>query len=89
MVIGGAMTPQRTKKFGITAVIVPDVDIPYTDEFGKPMTNKDMYLNKLVQDILNDKKFGKDGEEDKDFEPKGLIQKMNLMSRLWKKPTED
>lgn len=71
MVIGGAMTPQRTKKFGITAVIVPDVDIPYTDEFGKPMTNKDMYLNKLVQDILNDKKFGKDGEEDKDFEPKG------------------
>lgn len=71
MVISGAMTPQRTKKFGITAVIVPDVDIPYTDEFGKPMTNKDMYLNKLVQDILNDKKFGKDGEEDKDFEPKG------------------
>ena len=75
MVIGGAMTPQRTKKFGITSVIVPDVDIPYTDEFGNPMTNKDMYLNKLVKDILNDKKFGKDGEEDKDFEPKGWDKK--------------
>lgn len=52
MVIGGAMTPQRTKKFGITSVIVPDVDIPYTDEFGKPLTNKDMYVNKEVRDIL-------------------------------------
>lgn len=50
--IGGAITPQKTKKFGITAVIVPDVEIPYTDEFGKPLTNKDMYVNKEVRDIL-------------------------------------
>lgn len=50
--IGGAMTPQKTKKFGITSVIVPDVEIPYTDEFGKPLTNKDMYVNKEVRDIL-------------------------------------
>lgn len=50
--IGGAMTPQKTKKFGITAVIVPHVEIPYTDEFGKPLTNKDMYVNKEVRDIL-------------------------------------
>lgn len=50
--IGGAMTPQKTKKFGITAVIVPNVEIPYTDEFGKPLTNKDMYVNKEVRDIL-------------------------------------
>ncbi|WP_072469751.1 hypothetical protein [Urinicoccus massiliensis] len=59
MVIGGAMTPQRTKKFGITSVIVPDVDIPYTDEFGKPMTNKDMYLNKFIKEVVNDEKFTK------------------------------
>lgn len=69
MVIGGAMTPQRTKKFGITSVIIPDVDIPYTDEFGKPMTNKDMYLNKIIQDILKDKKFGEEGTVDKNFKP--------------------
>lgn len=50
--IGGAITPQKTKKFGITAVIVSDVEIPYTDEFGKPLTNKDMYVNKEVRDIL-------------------------------------
>ena len=50
--IGGAITPQKTKKFGITSVIVPDVEIPYTDEFGKPLTNKDMYVNKEVRDIL-------------------------------------
>lgn len=50
--IGGAITPQKTKKFGITAVIVPDVEIPHTDEFGKPLTNKDMYVNKEVRDIL-------------------------------------
>ena len=50
--IGGAITPQKTKKFGIASVIVPDVEIPYTDEFGKPLTNKDMYVNKEVRDIL-------------------------------------
>lgn len=71
MVIGGAMTPQRTKKFGITSVIVPDVDIPYTDEFAKPMTNKDMYLNKFIKEILKDKKFGKEEKFDDKFEEEG------------------
>ena len=59
--IGGAIIPQKTKKFGITAVIVPDVEIPYTDEFGKPLTNKDMYVNKEVRDIL-EKGITKDGK---------------------------
>lgn len=55
--IGGAITPQKTKKFGITSVIVPDVEIPYTDEFGKPLTNKDMYLNKFIKDVLAEKNY--------------------------------
>ena len=75
MVIGGAMTPQRTKKFAITSVIVPAVDIPYTDEFGKPMTNKDMYLNKIIQDILKDKKFGEEGTVDEKFKSEGWDKK--------------
>ena len=58
--IGGAMTPQKTKKFGITSVIVPDVEIPYTDEFGKPLTNKDMYLNKFIKEVLAEKKYTED-----------------------------
>ena len=58
--IGGAITPQKTKKFGITAVIVPDVEIPYTDEFGKPLTNKDMYLNKFIKEVLAEKKYTED-----------------------------
>lgn len=59
--IGGAMNPQNTKKFGLTSVIVPDIDIPYTDEFGKPLTNKDMYIKAEIEKILNngigDKKY--------------------------------
>lgn len=68
--IGGALTPQKIKKLGITSVIVPDIDIPYTDEFGNPLTNKDMYVKAEIEKILKDgieqgegikpKKFTKD-----------------------------
>ena len=50
--IGGALTPQKIKKLGITSVIVPDIDIPYTDEFGNPLTNKDMYVKAEIENIL-------------------------------------
>lgn len=50
--IGGALTPQKIKKLGITSVIVPDIDIPYTDEFGNPLTNKDVYVNAEIENIL-------------------------------------
>lgn len=58
--IGGAMDETKTKKFGITSVIVPDIDIPYTDEFGKALTNKDIYVNAAIEEFLNadtDKKY--------------------------------
>lgn len=51
--IGGAMTPETEKKLGITSVIVPGIDIPYTDEFGKVLTNKDKYL---YEEILKQNK---------------------------------
>ncbi|WP_294796324.1 hypothetical protein, partial [uncultured Fenollaria sp.] len=50
--IGGALTPQKIKKLGITSVIVPDIDIPYTDEFGNPLKNKDMYVKAEIENIL-------------------------------------
>lgn len=50
--IGGALTPQNIKKLGITSVIVPDIDIPYTDEFGNPLTNKEMYVKAEIENIL-------------------------------------
>lgn len=59
--IGGALTPQKIKKLGITSVIVPDIDIPYTDEFGNPLTNKDMYVKAEIEKILKDGITKKDG----------------------------
>lgn len=55
--IAGAIAPQKKKKFDISAVIVPNIDIPYTDEFGEKLTNKDMYLNKYINQVLNDSTF--------------------------------
>ena len=57
--IAGAIAPQKKKKFDISAVIVPNIDIPYTDEFGEKLTNKDMYINKFINQVLNDNKFTK------------------------------
>lgn len=59
--IGGALTPQKKKMLGITSVIVPDIDIPYTDEFGDPLKNKDMYVKAEIEKILKDGITQKDG----------------------------
>lgn len=57
--IAGAIAPQKKKKFDISSVIVPNIDVPYTDEFGEKLTNKDMYLNKFINQVLNDSTFTK------------------------------
>lgn len=67
--IGGAMEKVKTKKLGITSVIVPDIDIPYTDEFGKPLTNKGKYIYEAIKKIqkeknLDDKEFNDKMEEE-------------------------
>lgn len=67
--IGGALTPQNIKKLGITSVIVPDIDIPYTDEFGNPLKNKDMYVKAEIENIL------KNGIEQGEGEPKLTFDK--------------
>ena len=55
--IGGPTDPVKTKKIGITSVIIPEVDIPYTDEFGKPLTNKDKYVQEAIGEVIKDTKF--------------------------------
>lgn len=65
LTIGGAMDKVKTKKLGITSVIVPDIDIPYTDEFGKLMTNKAKYLYEAIKEIQKEKNL-----DDDDFNAK-------------------
>ena len=80
--IGGAINPQNTKKFGLTSVIVPDIDIPYTDEFGKPLTNKDMYVKAEVEKIL------KNGIGDKKYKEADLKDEANyreIMTEAYKR----
>ena len=57
--IGGPTDPVQTKKLGITSVIIPEVDIPYTNEFGKPLTNKDKYVQEAIGEIIKDRLFDK------------------------------
>ena len=72
--IGGAMNPQKTKKLGISSVIIPELDIPYTDEFGNPLTNKNMYVKEEMEKIFKDginqgqdpKKYSKDDLNDEE-----------------------
>lgn len=88
--IGGAMDETKTKKFGITSVIVPDIDIPYTDEFGKAITNKDMYVKAEVEKFLNDdtNKMYKDYLNNEELfreVMKKAYEKVNAMEKAHKK----
>ena len=60
VVIGGATEKVKTKKIGITSVIIPDIDIPYTDEFGNALTNKDKYVQEEIGKIKAEKKWSDD-----------------------------
>ena len=53
--IGGATDQTKSKIIGITSVINPMVDIPFTDEFGHILTNKDKYVKEEIQKILDTK----------------------------------
>lgn len=68
--LGGPLSPETDKKLGITSVVIPDVDIPYTDEYGKIMTNKYMYVKEEIENIIKngieDKKYTKDDLKDED-----------------------
>ena len=63
--IGGPIDDAKKKYIGISSVLVPEVDIPFTDEFGNPLTNKDKYVQEAIQKIIEDKTFN--GKEDKTF----------------------
>lgn len=65
--IGGARDNTKKKYLGITSVIVPDIDIPYTDEFGNKLTNKDLYLHQAIEEIKKDKEFN--NVKDDNFNP--------------------
>ena len=84
--IGGAMDETKTKKFGITSVIVPDIDIPYTDEFGKALTNKDMYVKAEVEKLLNDDKYKDYLNNEELFREvmKKAYEKVNDMEKVYK-----
>ena len=60
--IGGPTDPVKTKKLGITSVIIPEVDIPYTDEFGNPLKNKDKYVQEAIDEVIKDKDFIKNNK---------------------------
>ncbi len=70
--IGGAMNPENTKKIGITSVIIPEIDIPYTDEFGNLLTNKDMYVKAEIEKILKEGIAQGEGKEPKKYTEKDL-----------------
>lgn len=53
--IGGATDPSKRKIIDITSVINPMVDIPFTDEFGHILTNKDKYVKEEILKILDTK----------------------------------
>ena len=81
VVIGGATEKVKTKKIGITSVIIPEIDIPYTDEFGIALTNKDKYVQEEIGKIKAENKWS-----DKDF--KKAMQNEDTFRDVMKKAYE-
>ncbi len=90
--IGGAMDNTKKKYLGITSVIVPDIDIPYTDEFGDKLTNKDLYLHKEIEKILKDGIEQAEGKEPKKFTKDDLKNEekfKEIMAEAYKRVNKD
>lgn len=88
--IGGAMSPQNTKKLGITSVIIPEIDIPYTDEFGDLLTNKDKYVKEEVANILkNGIGEGKDKKTYKKDDLKNEEKFREIMAEAYKRVNDN
>lgn len=68
LTIGGALDSSKTKYVGISSTIVPAIDIPYTDEFGALLSNKDLYLNQEIDKILQEGITV--GDQTQHFDPK-------------------
>lgn len=82
VVIGGATEKVKTKKIGITSVIIPEIDIPYTDEFGNALTNKDKYVQEEIEKIKK-----ANGWSDKDF--KKAMQNEDTFRDVMKKAYDE
>lgn len=65
--IGSAIDPTKRKIIGITSVLNPKVDIPFTDEFGDLLKNKDKYVYEAIEAIKTDKNFGEPSVKDNDI----------------------
>ncbi len=51
--VGGVFKPEEIEKvIYLTSVIAPNVDIPFTDEFGSQLTNYHLYFNREIREIL-------------------------------------
>lgn len=88
--IGGAMNPENKKMIGISSVIVPEIDIPYTDEFGNPLTNKDMYVKAEIEKILKDGiGEGKDKKTYKENDLKNEEKFREIMAEAYKRVNDN
>ena len=89
--IGGAMNPQKTMKLGISSVIIPELDIPYTDEFGNPLTNKNMYVKEEMEKIFKDVINQGQGKESKKYSKADLNDEekfREIMTEAYKRVNE-
>ena len=96
--IGGPLDVSKIKKIGISSVLVPEVDIPYTDEFGRPLTNKavadndpkvlikvkDKDGNLVAEDTIKDEVLRKAGDDFEFFYTKDDIPYYIYSAKLGK-----
>lgn len=73
--IGGPFDVSKIKQIGITSVIVPEVDIPFTDEFGRALTNKAVADKNDEQAKLLVKVKDQDGNDKAEKDIKDIIIK--------------
>ncbi len=88
--LGGPLSPETNKKLGITSVVIPDVDIPYTDEYGKLMTNKYMYVKEEIDKIIKEgKKYSEGDLKDEDKYKEILREAYKRVNEKYKDKIKD
>lgn len=64
--VGGLYDPRKSRHVLVSTVLAPRVDVPYTDSYGRVLTNRQKYVQAHLKAVLKEKSISRSDFESKE-----------------------